>query len=226
MRPTSLVGSQDVLAGTIPRAHPQRATATRVQGRSSWPPEALLIWNHGTPRTSDCGPTWRALLSITPALHSLRSGEGESSTPVAQSERPWFSTVPRRKRLPRGQRPAGPGLGRGVRPDDPIARLRRLRQANALRLNSSMNQHHGRTPKAGRPAQHPSRNPSCHGHLGPGRSPGYCLSFPSIQSGTLTAAAPSCIAGASAYCVAGGAAGGCGRAAAGGANATTGGTCV
>src|SRR6218665_2526051 len=41
------------------------------------PPEALLSWNHGTPRVSDRGLAWRIFLANTLTLHSRqRRGRG------------------------------------------------------------------------------------------------------------------------------------------------------
>ncbi len=57
-----LHGSIPVHAGPAPPAQTHRPTATRVQGRSSWPPEASSMWNLGTQRASDCRLALRAPL--------------------------------------------------------------------------------------------------------------------------------------------------------------------
>ncbi len=75
-------GSDHDPAGTASLAQSHRPTATRVQGRSSWPPEAILLWNHGTRPASDRGPALRTFQSSTPSLHSPREGGGSS--------RRWF----------------------------------------------------------------------------------------------------------------------------------------
>ncbi len=82
---------------------------SRVQGRSSCPPEALSLWNHGTQPASNLGNRHRwppLLLSRGSALRACY--KGESSTPVCVRT-PVVFHGSTRERLRRGQQRAGPG---------------------------------------------------------------------------------------------------------------------